>query len=234
MSNDVVPRPDWRDKQVPGKVRVALWLLAEVGEGGKFTKEQLRAAFHDYPQVDRRMRELRDHDWVIDANRTDVSLNPNEMRFVRAGEAVWDPATRAARMVRRRPERRLVLERDGQACVRCGARAPAPLEVAYVVPLAAGGSAGPDNLVTLCANCHALFDRTAAPSEEGEAWRLAEKLSPQEKARLLAWMALGRRPVSAAEQVWQLYCAAPAEQKSALKERLAHAVSAQAEDDEAP
>ncbi|MGI5529388.1 HNH endonuclease [Streptomyces syringium] len=232
MGNEIVSRPDWRDQQVPGKIRVALWLLAEVGEGQKFTKEQLRAAFHDYPHVERRMRELRDHDWMIDANRTDVSLKPNEMRFVRAGEAVWDPATRAARMVRRRPGRRTVLERDGQACVRCGTTVA--LDVAYVVPLAAGGSAGPDNLVTLCANCHRAFDLAAAPSGEAELWKLAEKLSPQEKARLLAWMALGCRPVSAVEQVWQLYCAAPADRKSALKERLAYAVSAQAGDDEAP
>lgn len=56
--------------------------------------------------------------------------------------------------------RAAILARDG-GCQRCGATVG--LEVHHVVPLARGGSNAPDNLVTLCGDCHrgahrALFD----------------------------------------------------------------------------
>lgn len=48
--------------------------------------------------------------------------------------------------------KRRVLERDGYACVQCGATAP--LEVDHIVPLAGGGSNEMSNLRTLCRACH--------------------------------------------------------------------------------
>ncbi|MFG2792601.1 HNH endonuclease [Streptomyces sp. NPDC048419] len=231
---EVVRSPKWTDQEIGTKVRVALWLRDVVGEGHIFTKAQLRDAFPDYAQVDRRLRDLREHGWEIETRLTRVSLKQDELFFVRAGEPVWDPATRAARVARRGPSarlRRIVLERDGHACVRCGSQAGAvTLSLAYVVPISQGGTVDTDNLITLCAKCNA--DRTSQPPGEEEVWLRMQRLSPGEQSRLLAWMALDRRPVSAVEEVWQLYRAAPINQKNSLKELLAHAVSARDEGDE--
>ncbi|MFC5155611.1 hypothetical protein [Streptomyces amakusaensis] len=76
------------------KVRTALWLATEVGEGSVYTKAQLREAFPDVAQIDRRVRELRGHGWVIATNRDDPGLRSHEARFVRAGDPVWQPAIR--------------------------------------------------------------------------------------------------------------------------------------------
>src|SRR4051794_13683960 len=85
--------PAWDDTSTKHgtKIRVALWLLSVVGEGHLFTKAQLRDAFPGVEQVDRRMRDLRPHGWQLLTNREDASLSPDELRFVKAGEEVWDP-----------------------------------------------------------------------------------------------------------------------------------------------
>ncbi|MGW5116466.1 hypothetical protein ACWEQ8_13715 [Streptomyces noursei] len=94
--------PDWTNAKMGTMVRAALWLVAEVGEGNVYTKDQLQAAFPGVAQVDRRVRDLRNHGWVIATNRDDVLLAPHETRFVRAGDPVWEPGVRRAP---RRPER---------------------------------------------------------------------------------------------------------------------------------
>jgi hypothetical protein len=48
--------------------------------------------------------------------------------------------------------RRAVLQRDGNACLICGARTD--LELHHVVPVANGGATSANNLRTLCARCH--------------------------------------------------------------------------------
>lgn len=233
--HDVVPPPEWTDRKIGTKVRLALWLRDVIGEGNIFTKTQVRAAFPESAQVDRRLRDLREHGWEIETKLTRVSLERDEYLFARAGEPVWDPAVRAARINRRAPTRRVrreVLERDDHACVRCGSRAGVvPLEVAFVVPLSQGGATGLGNLITLCPNCHVVVDGPSRPPGQEEVWLRMQELSPNEQSRLLAWMALDRRPVSDVEEVWQLYRTAPASQKDALKERLAHAISARDEGD---
>jgi hypothetical protein len=78
------------DRRPPGTmVKVALWLKDSVGEGAVFTKADLRAEFPTVSQVDRRMRDLRDHRWVIWTNKEDASLAPNELRLQHIGDAVW-------------------------------------------------------------------------------------------------------------------------------------------------
>lgn len=232
---EVAPAPEWTDRRIGMRVRLALWLRDVVGEGNTFTRAQLREAFPESAQVDRRLRDLRGDGWEIESKLTLVNLNQHEFLFVRAGEPVWDPATRAARVARRTPSsrvRREVLERDGHACVRCGSQAGVvPLEVAHVVPLSRGGTANTDNLITLCPNCHVAADRDSRSSSEEEVWSRMQKLSPGEQSRLLAWMALDRRPVSAVEEAWQMYRAAPVSQKDSLKERLAHVISVRDEGD---
>lgn len=95
--------PDWTNEKMSTKVRAALWLATEVGEGKIYTKDQLRTAFPEATQVDRRVRELRNYGWVIATNRDDVSLAPHEARFVRAGERIWEPGVR--RQMAKRHER---------------------------------------------------------------------------------------------------------------------------------
>lgn len=235
--NSAAPPLEWTDQKIGTKVRLALWLRDVIGEGNTFTKAQLRNAFPESAHVERRLRDLREHGWEIETKLTRVSLERDELLFSRAGEPVWDPATRAAHVARRAPSarvRREVFERDGQACVRCGLQAGVvPLELAFIVSPATGGTSDPDNLITLCPNCHFAVDRTPRLSGEEEIWSRVEELSPGEQSRLLAWMALGRRPVSAIEQVWQLYSTAPSSKRDALKERLALAVSARDEGAEA-
>jgi hypothetical protein len=56
--------------------------------------------------------------------------------------------------------RREVMARDGHRCRAPGCGSARFLEVHHVVPRAAGGSNGPDNLVTLCSACHRLMHAT--------------------------------------------------------------------------
>ena len=109
--------PDWRTSKSGTRIRVALWLVSEVGPGGTFTKTQLREAFPAVEQIDRRMRDLREHGWVISTYREDRSLAPDELRLVTVGGHVWDKAHRgASRRALTENERRQVLARDGFSC----------------------------------------------------------------------------------------------------------------------
>ncbi|MEU6401063.1 hypothetical protein ABZ867_29315 [Streptomyces cinnamoneus] len=92
MSTEEVPQ--WRDSTRGSMVRGAAWLLQEVGEGEKFTKAQLRAAFPELAQIDRRLRDLREFGWVIHTSREDPTLSQSEQRFVKKGLDVWDPQQR--------------------------------------------------------------------------------------------------------------------------------------------
>lgn len=93
----------------------AAWLSENIGVDGIFTKEQLRTAFPDVTQIDRRVRDLRKCGWVIDTRREDRSLSSAEMRLVTIGDT-------------HRPEggvsptdRRKALLAAAYSCVLCGA-----------------------------------------------------------------------------------------------------------------
>jgi hypothetical protein len=57
--------------------------------------------------------------------------------------------------------RQAALKRDGYTCRKCGLKPESPtvLEAAHIKAIAAGGVHSLDNIITLCANCHAEFDR---------------------------------------------------------------------------
>lgn len=57
----------------------------------------------------------------------------------------------------RTDHRQEILERDGNACVRCGVSASdeeTELTIHHIVPVSDDGSAEPENLATLCSDCH--------------------------------------------------------------------------------
>ncbi|TMR11644.1 HNH endonuclease [Nonomuraea turkmeniaca] len=235
-------RPDWRNESLGTMKRIALWLVDVVGEGNTFTKQQLHKAIPGTPQLDRRLRDLRVYGWVIDSDRSRPSLGPAELLFTKAGEPVWEPG--ATRSLTRRlltPHiRDEVLSRDGFACVNCGlavvegpieAPVEAILELAHITPLAAGGSSTPDNLITLCANCHKLLDSSTQSFSADDVWTQIEKLSAHDRTRLLAWMAMDRKPSSPAEKAWALYRRLSHDQRRTITHRLGQAVVEQTEGD---
>lgn len=50
-----------------------------------------------------------------------------------------------------------VHERDGRRCVYCG-RTDKPMELAHFISRAKGGKGIPQNLLSLCIDCHRKFD----------------------------------------------------------------------------
>lgn len=72
-----------------------------------------------------------------------------------------------------------VFKRDGFTCVYCGGHPPeAVLEVDHLIPVAADGDNGPDNLVTACDGCNrgkaAVLLSTVPESLSVKAARIAE------------------------------------------------------------
>ena len=116
-----MPIPDWRASTAGSRIRVALWLASEIGEGGVFTKSQLREAFPNVEQVDRRMRDLRPEGWKIATYREDRSLEVDELRLIAIGGYVWEPGYQSrASIGLTDQQRQAVLARDGYACIHCG------------------------------------------------------------------------------------------------------------------
>lgn len=149
--------PEWRTSTRGTRVRVALWLVQVIGEGNSFTKADLRAAFPAVEQVDRRMRDLRPEGWEIHTNQQDPTLAPDELRFVKAGRAVWEAQSGGHRQPQTGPnraERQSVLRRDDFTCQLCGVGSgegyldePTDKAVLVVVAAAAGG------WTTVCRRC---------------------------------------------------------------------------------
>ncbi|WP_405018430.1 HNH endonuclease [Kitasatospora sp. NBC_00070] len=222
---------DWRNETLGARIRVALW-LQEQGVGAKFKKQEIRAAIVGTEQVDRRMRDLRPAGWVIRTYRDMPGLAPDELYLETIGLPVWEAKHRAAglRQISAKT-RRLVLERDGSRCRRCGVGAGEPypespsilarMTLGHVVGHEAGGSATPENLITECARCNeAVKEFTGPQLGDGEVWKRIEALSRRDKQDLLAWMVHDARVINQSERVWGLYRQLPAAHRDALKSRL--------------
>jgi len=211
-------------------VRGALWLLQVVGEGGTFTKNQLREAFPGVSQADRRIRDLRDWGWVVHSSTEEASLLAEDQRFVKAGVAVWDPQERrkaAPRKAIPSKERRAVLARDGYMCTLCGIAGAEPYRDDPVMTAVLSVSRrkvrtieGSDTemLVTECNRCRSGQEN--APIEMGDAVSAASELSPGDRRRLLRWMERGRRGTTEIDRAWSAYLRTPVDLRSELAERL--------------
>jgi hypothetical protein len=197
----------WSDESIGGtRMRVALWLNQVVGEGNVFTKADLRAAFPEVEQIDRRMRDLRESGWVIETNRQDPTLAPAELRLRQIGDPVWLPDARKRQTAISASDRRRALQRYDYCCARCGVGAgssfpdrPSELAVLTVRRLSLSTAPNAPELVVLCQRC------SGPPSLEGDGERLAallEHMSPEDRERLAGWLDQGRRPVDHAELAW--------------------------------
>lgn len=227
-----VEQPAWDDSGFGAgtMVRGALWLVQVVGEGGVFTKNELRGAFPDISQVDRRIRDLRDYGWVLHTNTEDASLLAEDQRFVKAGAPVWDPHERrraAPRKAISKKERDAVLKRDGHMCTLCGIAGAEPypddpvmtavISVSRRAVLAADGSET-DAFVTECKRCRS--GRDESPIDPSDATSAAMELSPGERRRLLRWMERGRRGTTELDRAWVAYLRVPADRRHDVADQL--------------
>jgi hypothetical protein len=227
--------PSWRDTAYGGrklgtKARVALWLIQEVQENGRFTKADLRAAFPDVAQIDRRMRDLRDHGWEIATSREDPTLLPQEHRFRTRGADVWVPGeskTPVHKSSITNAQRAKVFQDDGYLCRTCGVTGgetygDGGLEQA-VLNVARRPVVQPDGsveyqLVTECQRCgRGNVDRTV---DMADVLADIESLAPVERKVFRGWIAADRRNPSALEKLWALYRTLPADARKAVADKF--------------
>ncbi|MEU8886834.1 hypothetical protein [Streptomyces sp. NPDC048442] len=220
--------PIWTDEKLGTMKRAGLWLVQEVGVGNSFTKGQLREAFPEVAQIDRRMRDLRDFDWQIDTKREDVTLDAHEQRFVRQGEPVWEPgkATRKAGAAVNASQRRSLLTRDGHKCRSCGigpgenyvgTDVTSQLDIARRPVRVADGTTELQ-LIIECNRCR-VGDRDLV-ADMGALLARATALPAIEKKILLGWVEQDRREFSEIEDLWAAFRTLPTDARDHFKEGL--------------
>ncbi|MFE1797797.1 HNH endonuclease [Streptomyces sp. NPDC059517] len=222
----------WRNTHLGTRIRVALWLRDEVGEGGTFSKARLRAAIQGAEQVDRRMRDLRPAGWVIKTYRDKPSLQPDQLYLEAMGRPVWEPEHRAAglRQISTKT-RRFVYERDLHMCRRCGIAAGEEyaddpgargrLTLGHVNPHKSGSAGNAEDLITECARCNETVGHlTGVQMTKEQVWDRVAALPNRGKRDLLEWMEADRRTLSPAEKAWGMYRQLPAVTREALHRDL--------------
>ncbi|WP_165986234.1 hypothetical protein [Streptomyces sp. YIM 98790] len=217
--------PSWRDSSRGGKIRAALWLETEIGEGNVFTKAQLRQAFPDVAQIDRRLRDLRDYGWRIDTYRDDPSLKQEEQRYVKRGAAVWLPGqarTPEHKNSLSAAQRMRVLQEDNHLCRSCGIGSGESygdgVELSHL-HVARRKVRLPDGtrtvqLVTECKRCGAgAGDREV---DIGALLNQVAALSPLEQRIFAGWIKEDSRKPSSLEKLWGVYRTLPEESRKAV------------------
>ncbi|MER5807939.1 hypothetical protein ABT143_07045 [Streptomyces sp. NPDC002033] len=222
--------PSWTDTKLGAKRRAALWLLTEVGEGGTFTKEDVRHAFPGMSQIDRRVRELRSHGWRIDTNREDSSLSQHEQRFVSAGEPVWEQGKGTLPSVGYTDtQRRELLAKDGHYCRSCGIVPGAVFAGTYEsaqLDIARRPVRQPDGTskvepVVECNRCRVGGKKLTA--DLGAVLAGVAKLGAMELKMLGSWMDSGERDFALVERLWADFQTLPAESREQVRKALAQA-----------
>jgi CDGSH-type Zn-finger protein len=222
--------PSWQDKKNGSMIRAALWLEREVGEGNIFKKSELREAFPDVAQIDRRIRDLRDFGWQIDTRREDDRLLHDEQRYAKKGAEVWVPGQRRANAKVRAGlsavQRARIMDGDDHLCRSCGISAGEPypdgqdaqLDVARRKVILEDGSEDVQ-LVTECNRCRVGGrDRL---DDVGALIETVRGLTQLEQRVLLEWMAADQRTLGSAEEAWGRYRALPEESRKAVRQALA-------------
>lgn len=225
-------QPRWDDPELKAgtMVRGALWLLQVVGEGNTFTKADVRKAFPEVSQADRRIRDLRDYGWVVHSNVEDASLLSEDQRFVKPGVDVWDSKARRAAAPKKsinNKTRSSVLARDEYQCTLCGIAGGEsypedPLTSAVLAvsrrPAIDLSGLEIEQLVTECKRCRSGQDDTAVDTRQ--AVRAVESLDPAEQRRLLRWMARGRRGMTELDQAWAAFRRVPPGLRADVLQRI--------------
>ncbi len=135
-------------KNVSGKARLLAYLQARSPEPADQDQLDYVARIKSWQ---RRIRELDEEGWEIRSNIDEPDLRPGSYRL----------ATLTMRPPRQRKAVKLrwqMLDRDGFTCQDCGRRRGDPnvrLQVHHIRGVRQRGSNDPDNLVTLCSDCHA-------------------------------------------------------------------------------
>lgn len=224
--------PSWQNKELGSMARGARWLVEVVGVGNIFTKAQLREAFPDVAQIDRRLRGLRDHGWRLDTSRDDPSLLQQEQRFVTQGADVWIPGKSKAPKHKSSitaAQRAKVFHEDNNLCRSCGIGAgeayedgggieTAKLNVARRKVLHADGEVA-YQLITECKRCGA-GGGTDREVDLGALLDLVEDLAPMEQRLFAKWIAADQRSISPIERVWGIYRTLPQESRAAVAEAI--------------
>lgn len=227
-------QPAWDDPELSAGTmfRGALWLLQVVGEGGTFTKNQLREAFPGVSQVDRRIRDLRSYGWVVHSSTEEASLLAEDQRFVKAGIAVWNPQERRRATPQRTisaKQRTSVLARDGYMCTLCGIAGAEPYRDDPVMTAVLSVSRKKvrmldgqeiESLVTECNRCRS--GRGNVPIDLRDAVTAANRLSPCDLRQLLRWAKRGRRSMTELDSAWETILRIPVDMRPELVERLRH------------
>ncbi|MFF4479911.1 hypothetical protein ACH4TQ_04080 [Streptomyces sp. NPDC021218] len=222
--------PSWQDGQFGGKIRAALWLETVVGEGNIFTKAQLRKAFPDVAQIDRRVRDLRDHGWRIDTSRDDPALKQEEQRYVTKGAEVWMPGQ--SKIAKHKnsltnAQRNKVWQDDNFLCRNCGVGVgetygDGTFELSKL-NVARREVAMPDGtievqLVTECKRCGTSGGERQA--DLGDVLGTIETLAPLERKVLAGWIEADRRTLSPLEKLWGVYRTLPADSRATVKQAV--------------
>ncbi|UTT70586.1 hypothetical protein NMQ03_05455 [Arthrobacter sp. DNA4] len=225
-------QPAWDDPESKAgtMIRGALWLLQVVGEGGTFTKNELRTAFPGISQIDRRIRDLRDYGWILHSNVEDASLLAEDQRFVKAGVPVWDPHERrqaAPRKAMSSKDRQAVLIRDGYMCTLCGIAGAEPYPDDPVITAVVAVSRRTirtldgretEAFVTECKRC--TSGRGASPILERDVLLAAAELSPGDRRRFVRWMERGRRGSTELDRAWAAYLRVPTDRRQNIADQL--------------
>ncbi|MFE1558344.1 hypothetical protein ACFW6V_25630 [Streptomyces sp. NPDC058734] len=223
--------PSWENTKLGAKVRAALWLVEVVGVGGIFTKAMLRQAFPENTQIDRRLRELRDHGWQIDTSRDNPSLKQEEQKFVSKGAEIWLPGQ--ASLPKHKSslspaQRAKVLSEDGFLCRTCGVGvaekyidgpgSSKQLGVARREVLLPDGTVE-YQLETACSRC--ISSSSVEVVNLAGALAAVAALSPLEKSALAGWIAEDRRVRGSLEILWGVYRTLPAASRQAIRDAVA-------------
>lgn len=217
--------PSWREPGLATMARAALWLVSEVGEGSIFTKSQLRGAFPEVAQIDRRIRDLRSYGWEIHTRREDPGLRQEEQRLVAQGLPVWEPETIRGRQKSALTitQRQKVLAEDNHLCRSCGATAgdlyadgvtSAQLDVARRTVALPDGSTEVQ-LVTECNKCR-VGNRASVATPETLIDEI-KQLTPLERRILAAWIESDHREFGVVERLWAAYRTLPAESREHVR-----------------
>lgn len=222
--------PSWQDKKLGSKARAALWLVSVVGEGNIFTKAELRTAFSDVAQIDRRVRELRPHGWKIATSREDPSLKQEEQRFVARGADVWIPGKAKAPKHQNSltsTQRAKVLKGDNHLCRTCGIGNGeayedgielAVLNVARRKVLSADGTTE-YQFITECKKC-VTGGGANREVDLGVLLELVENLGPIERRVFAGWIAADQRTLTPLDKMWGIYRTLPATSRDAVAQAI--------------